>query len=252
MIYIILLFSSINIFKSILISEFYSNYLMLMLFPLELSTLSFSNSYEDIIIKWIINGWFKQNEDINYINNIQSYDDYVILVSWGITFVLYNIYILLKYRKSITKYIYLSYILKFLIVNYLSLFLWSINLIINYEQIEYFSVLIIIVFLFNFISFWFPGILFNFVYGEKMYIHRKKYNFLIKNYNLKYKYFTLTLNFFKSLTFIFMLFYNFYIDAANYILITFNIFMILIYFYIKNIFNINVINKYLIILHSFS
>ena len=210
MIYIILLFSIITSFKSILLSEFYSNFLIFSIYPFELALLSFNNSFSDIIMKWIVNGWFRQENEIEYINNIQQYNDYVILISWLITFALFNIYILCKYKKKLTKYIYISYQLKFLIINYLSLFLWSFNILLNYEDIDIFILILINVYIFNFVTFWFQGILFNYIYGEKMYIYRKKYDFLINNYNPKFKYFTLILQSFKSLTFVYMIIYNLY------------------------------------------
>ena len=161
MLYILLIFSSISIFKSILLSEFYSNFLLFTIYPLELALLSFNNNLYDIIIKWIVNGWFRLNIELDIIVNIQQFEDYVVLISWLVTFGFYNLYIFLKYRKKINKFIYISYILKFLIINYLSIFLWSLNIIINYEDIQYFSLLQINIFLFNFITFWFPWINFQ-------------------------------------------------------------------------------------------
>lgn len=249
MIFIILLFSLITSFKSIILSEFYSNFLMFSLYPLELALLSFNNSFSDIVIKWILNGWFSQENEIEYIKNVQEYNDYVIMISWAVTFLLFNIYIFLKYRKKLTKYIYKSYMLKFLIINYLSLYLWSFNILLNFNKIEYFVINLINVFIFNFITFWFPGILFNFIYGEKMYIYRKKYDFIIKNYNPRYKYFTLILQAFKSLEFIYMIIYNEYYNVGNYILLSINFFNIFIYFISKDIFIYKKLNYYLIILH---
>lgn len=238
--------------KSILLSEFYNNFLIHSFYPLELSLLSFTNSFEDIILKWIFIGWFKLNIEIEYINNIQHYEDYIILISWAMTFVIYNIYIILKYRKKITKYIYISYMLKYLIINYFSIFLWSFNLLVNYDSINYFILILINVYVFNFITFWFPGILFNYIYGEKMYIYRKKYDFIIDNYNKKSKYFTLILQGIKSLSFIYIILYNYYSSNAYYFLIGLNLMNILIFIFSKEIFNSYKINIYLIILNCFS
>ena len=155
MIYIILLFSIITSFKSILLSEFYNNFLIFSLYPLELALLSFNNSFSDIILKWLLNGWFRQENEIEYINNIQQFNDYVILISWIITFALFNIYVLCIYRNKLSKYIFISYQLKFIIINYLSLFLWSFNMLFNYNDIEIFTLILINVYLFNFITFFF-------------------------------------------------------------------------------------------------
>ena len=51
MIFIILLFSLITSFKSIVLSEFYNNFLIFSIYPLELALLSFNNSFSDIILK---------------------------------------------------------------------------------------------------------------------------------------------------------------------------------------------------------
>jgi hypothetical protein len=251
MLYIILLFSLITSFKSIIISEFYNNFLIFSIFPLEIALLSFNNSFTDIILKWICNGWFNQENEIKYINNIQEYNDYVILISWIITYIIFNFYILCKYTTKI-KQVFILNQLKFLIINYLSLFLWSFNLLLNYNNINFFILILINVYLFNFISFWFQGILFYFIYGNKMYIYRKKYNFLISNYNPKFKYFTIILQSLKSLTFIYMIIYNYYKNQSNYVLITINIINIFIFSFIKKIFIYNVLNIYLIILHLIS
>tara|TARA_Y100000589_G_C27159165_1_gene632048 strand:- start:1027 stop:1983 length:957 start_codon:yes stop_codon:yes gene_type:complete len=252
MIYIILLFSLINSFKSIILSEFYSNFLIFSIYPLELSLLSFNNSFSDIILKWIVNGWFRQENEIEYINNIQQYDDSVILISWAVTYAIFILYILCKYRKKLTRYIFISYQLKFLIINYLSLFLWSFNILLNYDDIEIFVLILINVYIFNFITFWFQGILFNFIYGDKMYLYRKKYNFLINNFNPRYKYFTLIFQSLKSLNFIYMIIYNLYGSDSDYVLITINLINIFIYLHSKIIFIHKTLNIYLIILHLFS
>ena len=252
MILIILLFSLITSFKSIILSELYNNFLLFSIYPLELALLSYNNSFSDIILKWILNGWFRQENEIEYISNIQQYNDSVILISWIVTYGIFIIYILIKYRKKLTKYIFISYQLKFLIINYLSLFLWSFNILLNYDDIEIFILILINVYIFNFITFWFQGILFNFIYGNKMYIYRKKYNFLIDNFSPKFKYFTLILQSLKSLNFIYMIIYNLYDTNSNYVLLIINLVSIFIYIYSSKIFIHKNLNIFLIILHLFS
>lgn len=252
MIYIILILSLVTSLKSIFLSEFYNNYLMFSIYPLELALLSFNNSLSDIIIKWIVNGLFNQDNEIEYIDRIENYKEYGNLISWILTYVLFNCYILCKYRRNLNRYIFISYQLKFLIINFISLFLWSFNILFNYEDISIFVLVIFNVYIFNFITFWFQGIIFNFIFGEKMYIYRKKYDFLIKYYNPKYKYFTLILQSLKSLTFIYMIIYNLYEDYSDYVLIILNTFSILIYLISKNIYINNKLNYYLIILHLIS
>ena len=209
---------------------------MFSIYPLELALLSFNNSFSDIILKWILNGWFRQENEIEYINNIQHYDDYVILISWLVTYAIFILYILCRYRKKLTKYIFISYQLKFLIINYLSLFLWSFNILLNYDDIEIFVLILINVYLFNFITFWFQGILFNFIYGDKMYIYIRKYNYLIDNFNPKFKYFTFNIKTLKSLTFVYMIIYNLFENDSNYVLLVLNSSNILLYIFKINIY----------------
>lgn len=252
MIYIILILSLVTSLKSIFLSEFYNNFLIFSIYPLELALLSFNNILPDIIMKWVVNGLFNNENEIEYIDRIENYKDYGNLISWILTYVLFNCYVLCKYRKKLNRYILISYQLKFLIINFISLFLWSFNILFNYEDISIFVLVIFNVYIFNFITFWFQGIIFNFIYGEKMYIYRKKYDFLIKYYNPKYKYFTLILQSLKSLTFIYMIIYNLYEDNSDYVLIILNTFSILIYLISKNIYINNKLNYYLITLHLIS
>lgn len=252
MIYIILIFSLAITFKSILLSEFYNNFLIFSLYPLELASLSFNNNFSDIVIKWVINGWFRQDNEIEYINIIQEFNNYAILISWCSTYFLFNIYVFLRYRKKINRYLFISHQLKFIIINYLSLILWSLNILLNYDNINIFTIILINVYLFNFIAFWFPGILFYLIYGDKMYIYRKKYEFLIKNYNPKYKYFMIILHLLKLFTFVYMIIYIYYSDKSDYIIVLYNIINIIIYVKTKDIFIYKKFNIYLIILHSIS
>ena len=125
----------------------------------------------------VIGGYFKKD------NYIEEYKDYIIIINWIIILSLFILYIFIKHRQKINKFKFFSYLLKFLIINYQSLFFWSFNILINYNQINIFILNLLNIYLFNFISFWFQGILFNFIYGNKMYIYRKKYKFLINDYN---------------------------------------------------------------------
>ena len=85
-----------------------------------------------------------------------------------------------------------------------------------------------------------------------MYLYRNKYSFLLEHYNPRYKYYSLLLECFKSLTFIFIILYNEYIELSNYSLIFINFINIIIYFYSSNIFN-NLKNNYnFIFLHIIS
>ena len=256
MIFILLFFSSIFTIKSILLSEYYNNFLLLALYPIELMILSFNTNIYDIFIRWIFIGFFRHKNEIDHIKifNYKNFmfNEHSIIISWAISYIIFNFYIYLKNRKNINKFIFIKYNLKYCLINYTGLSIWSLNVLINYKNIpnKYFFVLLFCLYIYNFITFWFPGLIFNYIYGEKLYKYRVKYSFLIDYYLLEYKYITLLLQISKSINFIYCLIYNYNLNS-NYYLIAPNILLIIFYKKIK-IFKINKINNYLIILHLFS
>ena len=247
MIYIILLFTFIFSLKSILLSEYYTNLLQYFYFPIELSLLSFDINSKFItynsITKWLLFGFTKSKNDIKLINKIEKYNDYSIIISIVLSIIIHLLYFVIKYRKELDKYKIIEYLLKYLLINYLPLYILNLNDIINYENTHYLLPLILNVFLFNFIAFWFPGILFKYIYGDEIYIYRNKYKFLIEYYHPKYKYFTILLLGFKSLSLVFILLYNKYNILSNYSLILLNLLLIIFQIVINDLFNISKLLK---------
>lgn len=225
---------------------------MFLLYPLEIAGLSLINSEESLpnkellnynnYLQWIIINWIGTDNDYNILNEIENENTntFIIILSWVLSFFLYNISYLIitkiKYKK-ICKVSYLNYILKYLIVNYFSLFLWNFNSILNINKTLFYISFINLI-LFNFITFWTPGILFDFIYGEKLYYYRQRFSFLIDEYNPKYKYFTISLIFLKILTFAYLMTFKYYPKESKFILYLY----LLIYYYIKN--NIKIFNNY--------
>lgn len=256
MIFILLFFSSIFTIKSILLSEYYNNFLLLTLYSIELSVLSFNTNIYDIFIRWIFIGFFRHKNEIDRVKIFNykdlNFNENSIIISWVISYILFNIYVYIKNRKAINKFILIKYNLKYCLINYTGLSIWSLNILINYKDFSsgYFFVLLFSLYMYNFITFWFPGLIFNYIYGEKLYKYRVKYSFLIDYYLLEYKYITLILQIFKSMNFIYCLLYNYNLNS-NYYLIVPNI--LLIIFYKKvTFFKRPKLNNYLIILHLFS
>ena len=174
MLYLLLFFSSIFLFKSIILTEFYSNVLLFSLYPLELAALSFDNNNIDLIIKWVLVGFMRNEKDMKYIENIQIFHEYSIILSWTINFVLFMLYVLLRNYKKIDRYVFIEYFTKYNLIHFTGLFLWSSNIIVS-NDIQNIFQLTLNMYLFNFITFWFSGLLFYFIYGDKIYFYRVKF-----------------------------------------------------------------------------
>jgi hypothetical protein len=257
MIYIILLLTFLFSLKSIILNYFYSNKLIYLYFPIELSLLSFDidskfNIYNSII-KWFFFGFIETKNDIKTINKIDKYNEYCIIISTIFSFIIYLICFIIKNKKQINKYKIIELFLKYILINYTSFYVLNLNNIINYDKTNYLSSLVINVFLFNFIIFWFPGIIFKYIYGDELYIYRKKYSFLIEYYNPKYKYFTILFLYIKSLTLIYIILYNKFNIISNYSLIFIILFIIIFQTILSEIFTMSIIlkNNIFIVLFSF-
>ena len=78
-----------------------------------------------------------------------------------------------------------------------------------------------------------PGIIFNYIYGEKLYLFRVKFKFLIEHINPKYKYFIILLLFLKALNGIFIVLVKYDNKFAKYILLINLVIYSLLLYYIK-------------------
>lgn len=232
----IILLSLTFLLKSVIFTKFFNMFLLGGLFQLELASLS--NTHNDTLntySRWALTGWLGLDDEEIYLQKIQTYEnnDYIIIISWVSSIVLYHLYYFIRMRKHICKQSYFTYLAKYALINYTSLYLWNLNTIINYNELyqNTFWFLLINVLIFNAISFWFTGLMFNLIYGDKLHIYRKKYDFLINDNTSKYKYFIIVLIFFKILTFMFSIFYNYYRPLTIYSLLVVNLLYII---FIKN------------------
>ena len=235
---IISLFTILFLSKSIILNEFYSNHLIFSIFPLELAALSLYNSKLSITsyTRWALIGWLGLENEHKVLNDIEEIEenDYVIIFSWFISYILFQLYYVINEycinKRELNKWTLYSYNLKYYMINYVSLYMWNFNKLINMEDSSFWFVLIHLLIL-NTIAFWYPGILFNFIYGEKMYIYRIKFKFLIDDFHLKYKYSMLVLLFLKIITGIYIILFNYWIVASRYsLLIILCLFTLLCYF----------------------
>ena len=228
---IFLIFSFIFFFKSIIIKKFYTNYMMCLLYPLEIAGISLiSNKYStnkishvyklNSYLRWTLVNWIGIDEDYKLLESFDETNNYIIILSWLLAYFLYQISYLiynLIFRKKITKVMLLKHNLKYLLINYTSLYLWSLVILLDLNYINFWYVFINIL-IFNFIVFWFPGIIFNFIYGDKLFFYRTNYAFLIEDYNLKYKYFTIILLLLKFITGIFIILFKFWERGSKFFL----------------------------------
>ena len=103
MLIIFFIFGFIFFIKSTILSYFYSNYLMFLLYPLEIAGLSLLNTINSLpnkkllnynnYLQWIIINWIGTENDYTILNEIdnKNTNTYVIILSWLFSFILYNL-----------------------------------------------------------------------------------------------------------------------------------------------------------------
>ena len=238
MIFILIFFSLIFFIKSVIFNEMYSNQMMFLYFLLEISTFSLNNSYLfDSIIRWTFVGWINNDNDKKYIGEIENSNslssNYIIIISWIISYILYVFYYYIKERKKFTEWEFTKYNLKYYLTHFFCLYTWNLNTIFNLNNTMFLPSLIN-VYIFNLITFWIPGIICNIIYGDKLHLYRKIFNFIIHGFNLKYKYYILINILLKIICGLDIIFKNFYKPLENYSILL----VLLIYVYLFNYHNI--------------
>jgi hypothetical protein len=235
MINTIFFFMSLFTVKTIILEYFFNNYLLYLYHPFELAILSlqsvnnYSNkTYEQSYLRWTFIGWIDYNYESNVINNIDnkfisSIDDnsYSIIISWFGSFILYQFYYILKekiQKKKLNKWSLINYNIKYFLINYTFLYLWNLNTLLELNDISFITIFFNFL-IFNLTAFWLPGIIFNYIYGEKLYLFRVKFNFLIEYINPKYKYFIIILFFLKALNGIYIILVKYENVYSKYILL---------------------------------
>lgn len=226
MIFTILSFSLLFIIKTILLTSYYNNN-GIYLFPLELCSLVLSskNILWSNYFTWIFLGWIGLPNELKYLNNIDDYNWYYILISWSICLFFYQIYYLIKYKNKINKWTFYNHNLKFYIVNYFPLYIWSLNRIINNSNKFVYAFINLLIF--NAITFCLPSLIIYLLYGNKIITHRKRFSFLISNYKKKYKWYLLYEFLVKNITGTFLSFFYYWKIGNNYSLIFINLFYML-------------------------
>ena len=237
MLSVFFIFSFLFFAKSAILSYFFSNYLMFLLYPLEISGLSLLNNNitlgdEQLLdlntyLRWATINWIGIDEDYKIFEQLENEtpNNYTIILSWTLAFFLYQIYYVI-YSKvkniSINKFNWISFNVKYLIINYFSFFTWNLFILFRLNTM-FFWIALINILIFNFITFWFPSLIFYFIYGEELYFYRTQFPFLIESFNAKYKYYGIILLLLKSLCGFYLLFYNYLPKESKFLLFFFNL-----------------------------
>jgi hypothetical protein len=232
MIITLITFSVFFFIKSILLTYFY-NFNSIYLFPLEISSLvlSSSNILWSNYLTWILLGWIGLPKEMSYLQDIDDYEWLYILISWIICLFLYQIYYLVINRKNINKWTYYIHNLKFVIVNYFPLYMWSLNRLLNNTNTFIYAFINLIIF--NLVTFCLPSLITYLIYGNKIITYRKMFPFLIKIYKKKYKWYILYEFFIKIIAGTFISFFYYWNVGNNYSLILINIIYIILNYYLK-------------------
>lgn len=205
------------------------------------SIVNYNNKqYEHSYLRWIFIGWIDYSYESNVISKVDNLfsssinvNSYTIIISWLCSYILYNIYYVIKEKikkRKLNKWELFGHNIKYFLINYTFLYLWNFNILLELENIH-FIILFCNFIIFNVIAFWMPGIIFNYIYGERLYLYRVKFKFLIDQINPRYKYFIIILLFLKALNGIYIVLYKYENIYSKYILlINLVIFSIIIYF----------------------
>jgi len=235
------IFSSIFLIRSLLITASFK-YSLIYLFPLEIISLSLLSSPNllNSTLNWILLGWIGLPTELDDLNDVDDYKWTSILISWICSYILYILYYLCKECNLWTKWSFRSYSLKFVIINYLPLYLWNLNRLFNQEN-SFYSELISL-FIFCLITFVFPSLLFNLIYGDKLTLYRRKFPYLVQYYKAPYKWYLLYQILIKDITGTFITFYYYWSIGNNYSVIT----ILILYFisdYYLHQYHFKILNK---------
>lgn len=257
----VLIFTSIFMVKNILLDIFF-DYSQISLFSFEIASLAiFNKKYVwTNFIKWIFVGFLGFNSEfklLTYLDNSNTeFDSFLFFITWLITYLLSQIYYIGKFlfRKKIEDFsLHMKKSnLKFLLSNYLPLYLWNLSELINPTTFNSITVLNFVnkfmhLILGSFMVFVVPSIIFYIIYEQHHYHNRQKYSFLIKQFHPANKSYYIILLFFKIILGLFITFYYYFQNGNNYSLIILNFlhlsYHVLINKYYKNIYIRNHNNK---------
>ena len=235
--------------KSTVLESVFNNYFLYLYHPFELSILALQSVYEynnkiyeQAYLRWIFIGWIDYYYESNVVNNIDSLftssinmNSYSLIISWFSSFIIYQFYYILKEKinkRPLNKWSLMSYNIKYFLINYTFLYLWNLNTLLELNNITFITIFLNFL-IFNLITFWLPGIIFNYIYGEKLYLFRVKFKFLIEHINPKYKYFIIILLFLKALNGIFIVLVKYDNTFAKYMLLINLVIYSLLLYYVK-------------------
>jgi hypothetical protein len=239
-----MLLSLVNFSLIFLIKSIFLNYLFYdsnsFHFPIEISSLVLSSQkyYWSEHINWILLGWTGLPEEFSYLNKFDDYQWIFIFLSWLISYFLYNLFYFILRRKKYNRYQLFINNLRFIAINYLSLYIWSLNVIINCNSGRYnFFELFISLLIISFLSFGYPSLL---LFLNTKNSYREYYKSLTLSYKNKFYIFVEMI--FKNLIGIYIAFYYFWKVGNNYSLIIIS-FILILFNLVRNNFKNKINNR---------
>lgn len=219
----IIILSSIILLRTFL---FNYNYLfsLLNLLPMEMIALSTSNlncnivdcqkeNYQ-VILDWIFLGWV----DNISIQNQEVYSSWSPIISLIISLFIFNLLRICYYGKKINMIILKSGIIRFFLIHFSWIIIWSINNLLYLPKGD-FWILFFNLILFCFVSSGLMAIIFYMIYGKHFIYYRFNYYWLIQFYNVKYKYYLLIDLAKRLLSSFFIFFYHYHLPLGMFYLL---------------------------------
>mgnify|MGYP001213626749 CR=1 FL=1 len=248
----IIILSSILLIRTFL---FYYNYLfsLLNLLPMEIIALSTSNlncnidncekeTYQ-VILDWVFLGWV-DNPNIKDQENV--YSSWIPLISLLISLFIFNLSRLLYFRKKMTRVIFFSGIIRFFIIHFSWIVIWTINNLLFLPKGN-FWILFLNLIVFCFVSSGLMAFIFYMIYGKHFVYFRYNYYWLIQFYSKKYKFYILVDLIKRLIASFFIFFYHYHLSGGMFYLLSIQILFIVSLFF-TNVFNRKK-NKMLLILN---
>jgi hypothetical protein len=235
--------------KSTILESVFNNYFLYLYHSFELSILSLQSVYdynnkiyEQTYLRWVFIGWIDYYYESNIVSNVDNLftssiniNSYSLIISWFSSFIIYQFYYILKEKinkRKLNKWSLFNYNIKYFLINYTFLYLWNLNTLLELNNINFITIFLNFL-IFNLTAFWLPGLIFNYIYGEQLYLYRIKFKLLIEYINPKYKYFIIILLFLKALNGVFIVLVKYKSIYSKYILLLNLLIYSILLYYIK-------------------
>ena len=226
----IILLTSILTLRTILFSF---DYLITMVNILPMEIISLGGAKEQpyqIITDWLFLGWIGDNSEISIISEPSLYSSWVPVISISITFLFYFLFNLAKIcylKKQFTQMDFLQIFLRFNIIHFSWIIIWSINNLLFLPECDLFILLSNLVF-FCLFTFGLMALIFRLLYGRRSVYYRYNLYWLISYYKSKFKFFQLLDLLNRLLISMFIFFYHYHLPWGMFYLLCLQIIFIIV------------------------